>query len=192
MSKSQILPLIRSLIANDQLMEAIELLLTSLKSSNLINEVILLSARYQSIARESNQGRIDFEDAQRQLNQLRGNILSLAEQLPEDELKTQSPNDSSSKDLTEEFYQSLARVTVVWLLAQKPHLEKGLSITEVVKLSRLNQRKRIVQTLQELEQCGRIEKYKSNNLIYWKLSNSGRELAEDFFESVLFDFLRGE
>ena len=65
-------------------------------------------------------------------------------------------------------------------------------ISPVSKHSKLKQRKRIVRALQELEIVHYVEKYKNNNLVYWKLSVGGKALAEDFLESAVFDFLKEE
>lgn len=80
---------------------------------------------------------------------------------------------------------SLARVSLLWILQQEENREKGLTVTELFQQLGLKNRKNIAFALYEMEQHEIIEKNKLE-LVYWKLSSGGLELAEKFGASSLF------
>lgn len=181
----------RTLIAEGQLRQAIKGLIENVKPEEYHNPLILQLAKMQSAKTAALEGRIDHQEEQKQLNQIRSFVLNTVDQLKEKDLR-QPGNHQNQQSVTDVFEQSIARITVIWVLFQDQYLETGLSIKEVYAFSKLEKRKYIVQVLNELQNTGRIEKYKKNSVIYWKLTSSGSVLAKKVLESVIFDFPKKE
>jgi hypothetical protein len=178
---------VRTLIAEDQLPSAIEVLLENIQSGDHYDSLVLLSSKLHAIQKAFFEGRMDYQEEQKQLNQLRTALLRLIGGLKQQDIK-RSRAASGPEAVIEYYWQSVARVSVLWILIQDPHLENGLTITELYSFSKLTKRKYIVQVLNELTELSSIEKYKKDQLVYWKLTSSGAELAEELLESTVFKF----
>lgn len=191
MFSADLLSRIRSLIAEDHLEEVIQLLLSTFESTEKIDEIVILSARYQAIARENGQGKLNHEETQKQLNQLRSDLLVVVRKIESASQKAENHADPEL-ELKGEYHLSLARISVLWLLNKASHLEAGLPISQIYELSGIKKRKHIISSLQELENVGLISKYKSQQLVYWKLSPSGKDFAEELSESTFWGFREKE
>lgn len=73
---------------------------------------------------------------------------------------------------------------VIVLKAFENDFEKGLSISEIVKLSKAEKRKDIIKILQEFEKLNVIERIKLEKKVYFKLSNTGNAIIEAFKERL--------
>lgn len=72
---------IQDLIAQDQLPQAIKLLKKLLENSPKLDEVILQSARLQSIRKQVRTGQVNFEDGNVTHNQIRAGVLELVTEI---------------------------------------------------------------------------------------------------------------
>ncbi len=182
---------IRTLIAEDQLPAAIDMLLKNVRAGVHYDALILQSSKLNGIRKAVLEGRINYEEEQKQLNQLRTALVDLIGRLQEEDL--QVPRLIQDPEMIyENYWQSLTRVTILWILVQEPHLEDGLTISELYTFSKVDKRKYIVQVLNELRDSTNIETYRKDKLLYWKLTSNGKVLAEELLESAVFDFLKKE
>lgn len=68
---------VRALIAKDDIEKAINALSSYFKQDKRLDDIVLQSGRYHSALKEKEKGTVGFEEVNKILNQLRGNILSL-------------------------------------------------------------------------------------------------------------------
>lgn len=94
-------------------------------------------------------------------------------------LKSKSKIKSPLSDLKLSFCK-----VVVLNTFYKTNSKNGLSITDVVKLSKAERRKDIVMIIQELDKLNAIKKIKLEKNVYFKLTDTGKGLIELYKERL--------
>lgn len=189
MSLSNLQLKIRTLIGQDQLQQAVEELLGNIRPGDLYDALIIQSSKLYAIKKAFLEGRIDYQEEQKELNQMRVSLLELCGHLKEEDLKAVfSPQHTDN--ILESYQASVARITILWILIQNVYIEEGLTITELYTYSGLNKRKHVVKVLNELNETSNIKKFKKEKSVYWKLTERGRGLAAELLENAAFELRR--
>jgi predicted transcriptional regulator len=109
-------------------------------------------------------------------NEMKKNIKQLENAIAQDEIQFKNVLDFS-----------LAKICVVSILkgvtSDQPN---GLRMSEIYKRSKINKRKFIFQSLDEMEKWGYINKTRIDKETYWELSEKGIEFSEEIDDSFLF------
>lgn len=176
---------IKSLVAKDEIADAIDLLTTAFEDHPVINDIILQSGRYHSLKKEQLNGTMDFDTIQTYLNQLRANILTFIHSQKDSLLFKEPAKNSKNTTLEGEYKFSLARISTLWLLTDIKQRENKLSISEICQLTNNKSRRFIVQTLNELEQNNLVEKISEGKRVYWRINEKGMALAKKMQEATL-------
>lgn len=109
-------------------------------------------------------------------NEMKKNIKQLENAIAQDEIQFKNVLDFS-----------LAKICVVSILkgvtSDQPN---GLRMSEIYKRSKINKRKFIFQSLDEMEKWGYINKTRIDKETYWELSEKGIDFSEEIDDSFLF------
>lgn len=170
---------IEHLIAIDDMESAIALLLLHFQDQTQLEELIILSGIYHSLRKDMHKGIVAYEEVQRVLNQLRISILEFTKRAAA--LPLQQP-----QTITESYFLSLARLTILWLLQPSAAETPAFSLSEIHQQSGIKSRKYIANTIYEMEQYDLVEKFKAENITYWKLAEKGVELLQEMKSSLIF------
>jgi len=169
---------IKSLVSKDELPAAYELLKTYFKNHAEIDTILLQSGQFHALKKEQLNGTIDFEDAQKVSGRLRANILSFVQNQ-----KPSLANDDREGENTtikEDIKLSVARISILWLLVDTQQTDNGLSISEIYTKTNSKSRKNIYKSLEEMLAGGFVEKVSIGKNVFWKISDKGRELVDQF------------
>ncbi|MDX1943513.1 MAG: toll/interleukin-1 receptor domain-containing protein [Saprospiraceae bacterium] len=92
---------------------------------------------------------------------------------------------NKQNDIEEEWKDALARICVLMLLNQTGTAFGGYNISDIYKLSNIKSRKRIYEVVKEMENAMFIEKNKVGKVTFWKLTQKGKKIAEEFYDILL-------
>ncbi len=176
---------IRTLISKDEIAAAIDLLNNSFEGQEGIDAIILQSGRYHSLKKEQLNGTIDFDTLQTSLNQLRANILTFVN--TQKEMDQIDGNSNKSNTIKRDLKLSMARISILWLLVDIQQNEDGLSITEIREQTNVESRRNIHQSLEEMADGELIEKIRVGNNTFWKITEKGLTIAEQFENSPIWN-----
>ena len=176
---------IRILISKDEIAAAIDLLNNSFEGQEGIDAIILQSGRYHSLKKEQLNGTIDFDTLQTSLNQLRANILTFVN--TQKEMDQIGGNSNKSNTIKRDLKLSMARISILWLLVDIQQNEDGLSITEIREQTNVESRRNIHQSLEEMADGELIEKIRVGNNTFWKITEKGLTIAEQFENSPIWN-----
>jgi len=176
---------IKSLVAKDEIAEAIDLLTTAFENHPVIHDIILQSGRYHSLKREQLNGTVDFDTIQTYLNQLRANILTFIQSQKENTAFKETTKNGENITIEGAYKFSLARISTLWLLTDSKQRENKLSISEICQLTNNKSRKFIVQSLNELEKNNLVNKISEGKKVYWSVNEKGIALAMKFKGATL-------
>lgn len=95
---------------------------------------------------------------------------------------------ANSANIEHELRYSLARICVLSILHKKTGKSVGYTVSEIYKLSGLKSRKKVFESIQEMENSGLVEREKMGNNTYWRLSDKGESIAQEFHEILLPNF----
>ncbi len=95
------------------------------------------------------------------------------------EVKQVLSSDSNTKTPLQDLKLSFYNVIVLKILFNIKN-DYGLSITDIVKLSKSKSRKDVVSTLQKLETMQAIQKIKQGKNAYFKITNTGKVWIESY------------
>ncbi|MCO6477615.1 MAG: hypothetical protein J5I94_13375 [Phaeodactylibacter sp.] len=175
---------INNLVAKDEVEAAIALLSRYFHGDEKLQAIVLQSGRFHSLKKDQMNGVIDYATVQQHLNQLRASILDFVRAHKGSPLPEESPEGAASGsegDIKTAYRASLARVAVALALREAP---EGMAITGIQRVAQIKSRKYVVQALQEMEKSGWVEKRKEGRAAYWKLSERGSKMAEEFGRSL--------
>ena len=163
---------VTALVSGDELEKAAKLLATYYEGHETSVAVALIAGRLEALNQGLANGLMEFPEYYQARNQLRVGILQLldGEGLP------------NKPGLISRYRATLAQAAVLLILIKET--EKGLAITPIHKVSQIKSRKYIVGALQELAENDLVEKIKAEKTTYWKLSEKGRKLAQEFEASL--------
>ena len=153
-----------------------------------LDEIIIQSGMYHSLRKDQRLGIIDSSEVQRNLNQLRLNILEFVRCEKENQESLNGEDKQKKGRYDSLFKQSLARLCVLCIL-KKEEESNGLTIKELQEKSKTESRMWIVKSLHEMEEYGLLEKLKIGKFTNWKLTKTGLLLAEKMKKSLLFEKL---
>lgn len=169
---------IRSLIAKDKLEDAIKILTDYFDGHEKLDEIIVQSARYNSLKKEVALGAIAATEATQELNVLRRNVLAF---IREEMVMPGAQKDSSSaKEYETIFALSFTRIFVAKVFIGSFQEDTALTITAVVKATELTSRKLVVDFIKEMEALQFIVKEKINGETCWKLTREGVQFFKKF------------
>lgn len=157
----------KQLVLEGKLDEVSRLLLDKVKKDSDKNSIIVQSGRYHDLQLRMTDGTISPEVYQREINQLRLNILNII-----DVIDVDKPNPLNTNK--ESYKISLARIEVLRLLMAHPD---GLTIKELHDGSGLKNRKYIIFTLDELIAEKLVERFTLEKESRNKLSTKGRKFV---------------
>lgn len=184
---------IKQLIAKDELEQAIQLLSAHFHNNSKLDEILLQSARYHSLLRDQRKGIVDYLEVRKTLNLLRADVLAFLKlELTEErtsvseEVSKEVAEQEKPISISQKLRLSLARLSVLWILKKENNSPKGVTISGIHKKSKTKSRKNIYESIVEMEQGALIEKNKIGNRTYWKLTEKGKNLAEEFETAFLF------
>jgi predicted transcriptional regulator len=176
MEKEALIADVRQLVAKDKLGKAIQLLSENLKGSELLDSLILQSARLHHARNERLNGTMSPAELNREFNSLRMNILSFLRR--EDLLETTEKPPAYQSI----FRQSYARIKVARQLLSGWENGIAYTITSIQQLVGIPHRKSIVDALNELLDNELVNKEKSEEGTIWTLSPKGKEVLESLLE----------
>lgn len=174
MSQQEIITKIKALIAKDELEQALALLTAIYTKNDQLDQLILQSAQFHSLKKDQQKGVIDYGEQQKYFNLFRSNILGFVNDLPAIKITEEK---EGKKVLKESYQLAKARINVLTILLE---LASAETISKIYQLSKIKQRKLVVQCLNELTEVGYIEKKKIGSNVSWQLTDSGINFARSF------------
>ena len=156
----------KQLVLEGRLDDALAILRENTKEDSLINQTILLSAKYRDLQQIQRLDLIPPEEYQRKRNQLRLHILNLADEI------FPNPEPSSVDAMKEVYKTSIARIAVLKLLYAQ---DNGLTIRQIHEGTRLRNRKFIIFTLKELIAVEMVERFNQDGKSLNRLTEKGRK-----------------
>jgi len=176
---------IKTLVAKDEIAEAIDLLSATFENHPVINDIILQSGRYHSLKKEQLNGTMDFDTIQTYINQLRANILTFIQSQKDSAVFKETAKNGANITIEGAYKFSLARISTLWLLTDRKQSENKLSISDICQLTNNKSRRFVVESLNELEQNNLVEKISEGKKVYWSINDKGRALAKKLQEATL-------
>lgn len=88
----------------------------------------------------------------------------------------------NSNAIENQLRYSLARICVLSILHKANKHNHGFSVSEIFKSSKLTSRKKVFESIREMEISGLVERNKTGNNTSWRLSKKGEEIAKEFHE----------
>lgn len=178
MKEIELINQIRTLIGDDRLDAAIKTLSANTKDSEKINELILQQARHKRLKKEVADGTLSIDDAKKELNALRRNLLEILEpEEPKDKPTLETP-DRGIKDFKDIMEMSLTRMKVASVFIACHTSNTPVTIAEIMTFSKLKSRKMVIDFLNELALFNLLDKKRENKSTFWMINQKGKELLE--------------
>ena len=171
---------IKELVALGKIEKAIQLLLNYYADDPKIDKVIVQSLRYKLLENEKVHGTISIQKINKELNLLARNILTLIKKEEEEKNEQKRNEKNSIRKYKELFSLSSTRIIVADILVKNYMEDTKLTISCIQKLSRLQSRKLIVDSLNEMITVGLIDKKKIDSQTCWILNKNGKQFFENF------------
>ncbi len=172
-SKQELRQLIRQLVAQSQLAEAIETLLQHFETNDRVNEIIIQSGRLHELQRMHDSGRLAYVDYQRDLNLLRQSVLNFVDSIADQLIDTEP---DPKQQLAEAYHLADARIKLIHSLNKATD---GMTIKEIEEDTGLTQRKHFILALNELIAAHFVERYTTERGSLNRLTSAGKDFVED-------------
>jgi len=174
MKQSSLVDELKALLAKNELEKVINLLSKNFSDNDQLDQLILQSGQFHALKKDQQKGIIDYGEQQKYFNQFRSNILDFLNDIPAVKIEDKQ---EEKKQLKVNYQLAKARISVLTVLLEITAAE---TISKIYQLSKLKQRKLLVQCLNELTAVGYIEKKKIGPTVYWQLTDSGIPFAKSF------------